>query len=242
MFEKIKYVLASASVALMTACGGGGSTPVAGTAEGFWSGTTEQGYDVALAVLENGDTWGIYTRGGSIQGALYGKSTGSGSMFSASGSDFNLVNRAVTNDSYSGTVTARSTIQAVSNRGVKIALMYENSYDTAASLTSVAGNYRVSGVSTNGSASNAPMTITSGGLVTVTLSGCSASGTVAPRSSGKNVYNISMTFTGANCALGNGGTASGIFVLDRSVTPNIALSLALTPDKQDGFIAVGQKN
>lgn len=245
MKAAIKYAMAATAVALLTACGGGGgggSTPTAGTAEGFWTGTASTGYDVALAVLENGETWGVYTSGGMIYGALYGTSTGTGTTFAASGSDFNLTNWSVSSGSFSGTVTARSAIQAVSNRGSTISLTYDSSYDTAASLTTVAGNYTVSGVSAAGSADNVPMTITSGGLVTVTGTGCSASGTVAPRSSGKNVYNISMTFTGNNCALGNGGTASGIFVLDRSVTPNIALSLALTPNKQDGFIAVGEKN
>ena len=85
------------------------------------------------------------------------------------------------------------------------------------------------------------MTITVGGLVTVVDSNCSASGNIAPRASGKNVYNISMTFKGTNCALGDGGTASGIFILDQSETPNVAVSMALTPSKQDGFIAFGEK-
>jgi hypothetical protein len=243
MKAAIKYTLAATAVAILAACGGGGgSTPTAGTAEGFWSGTTNTGYDVALAVLENGETWGIYISNSGLEGALYGTSTGSGNTFSASGSNFNLRAWSVTGGTLTGTVVQRSTINAVSNGGGTLSLTYDASYDTPATLTAVAGNYTVSGISASGSANNVPMTITSGGLVTVTGTGCSASGTVAPRSSGKNIYNISMTFTGINCALGNGGTASGIFVLDRSVTPNIALSLALTPSKQDGFIAVGEKN
>jgi hypothetical protein len=85
------------------------------------------------------------------------------------------------------------------------------------------------------------MTITAAGLVTVQGTTCSASGNVAPRASGKNVYNISMTFNGTNCALGNGGTASGIFILDQSESPNVAVAMALTPYKKDGFIAIGAK-
>ena len=50
-----------------------------------------------------------------------------------------------------------------------------------------------------------------------------------------------MTFNGNSCALGDGGTASGIFILDQSETPNVAVSMALTPSKQDGFIAFGEK-
>lgn len=198
---------------------------------------------MSLAVLENGETWGVYTSGNTIYGALNGTSIGTGNVFVASGSDYNLLNWSVTSGSYSGTVTARSTIEAVSNRGTSISLAYDQSYDTVATLTAIAGNYTVSGISAQGSASSVPMSINTGGLVTVTgMNGCSASGAVSPRANGKNVYNISMTFTGVTCALGYGGTASGIFVLDKSVTPNIALSLALTPNRQDGFIAVGTKN
>jgi hypothetical protein len=50
-----------------------------------------------------------------------------------------------------------------------------------------------------------------------------------------------MTFIGTNCALGNGGTASGIFILNQSESSNVAVALALTPSKQDGFIAIGEK-
>jgi hypothetical protein len=50
-----------------------------------------------------------------------------------------------------------------------------------------------------------------------------------------------MTFIGTNCALGNGGTASGIFLLDQRENPNVAVAMALTPSKQDGFIAIGEK-
>lgn len=245
MQTAIKGTLAASAVAILAACGVGNdsSQQFAGNAEGFWRGTSSTGYEVSLAILENGETWGIYTNGTAIYGALYGRSTGTGTIFSASGSDFNLLNWSVTSGSYSGTVMARSTIQAVSNRGTSVSLAYDRSYDNAASLAAVAGNYTVSGVSASGSASSVPMSINSGGLVTVTgMTGCSASGAVVPRASGKNIYNIAMTFTGSNCALGNGGTASGILVLDQSVTPNIALSLALTPNKQDGFIAVGSKN
>ena len=36
------------------------STPSAGTAEGFWSGLASNGSNLALVVLENGETWGLY--------------------------------------------------------------------------------------------------------------------------------------------------------------------------------------
>ena len=62
-----------AAAAVLTACGGGDGhgnsdikpmPPVAfGTAEGFWIGKM-LGADVTMAILESGETWGIYTRDG----------------------------------------------------------------------------------------------------------------------------------------------------------------------------------
>jgi hypothetical protein len=240
MKNTIKLTLAASAVALLAACGGGGgsSAPVAGTAEGFWEGTTSTGYNAAVAVLENGETWGLYTSGNTVYGALYGTSTGSGSTFSASGSDFNLLNWAVTSGSLNGTVVPQSTIRAVSGGGTTVNLTYDSSYNTPATQAAITGTYTVRAISATGSADDVAMTISSTGVLSVPGVGCTASGTVVPRPSGKNVYNISVTFTGNNCALGNGGTASGIFILDGT----LAISLALTPNKQDGFIAFGLKN
>jgi hypothetical protein len=239
MQKSIQQMLASASIVLLTACGGGGGgTPVAGTAEGYWTGTTSTGYNAAVVVLENGETWGLYTSGNIVYGALYGTSTGTGNTFSASGSDFNLLNWAVSQGSLSGTVVPQSTIKATSNYGTTVNLTYSNSYNTPATQAAIAGTYTVKGISATSNADNVAMTISSTGVLSVPGVGCNAAGTVTPRSSGKNVYNISVTFTGNNCALGNGGTASGIFILDGT----LATSLALTPNKQDGFIAFGRKN
>lgn len=241
MKNTINLILCVSAVTVLTGCGGGGGgggTPVAGTAEGYWIGTTSTGYNAAIVVLENGETWGLYTNSNIVYGALYGTSTGTGNTFSASGSDFNLQNWAVSQGSLSGTVVPQSTIRATSNYGTTVNLTYSSAYNTPATQAAIAGNYTIKGISATGSADNVAMTISSTGDLSVPGQGCNAAGTVTPRSSGKNVYNISVTFTGNNCALGNGGTASGIFILDGT----LATSLALTPNKQDGFIAFGLKN
>lgn len=233
------------TIGFLTGCGGGGGggSPAAGTSEGFWTGTTSTGYGVNIAVLENGETWGVYTSGGYLVGALHGQSSGTGTSFAAAGSNFNLVNWSVTSGSYTGTVTAKSTISATSNTGASISMRYSSDYDSAATLINATGNYTVYGVSALGSANGVSMNVTSGGLITSTISGtCSATGSLAPRGSGKNVYNLTMTFNGSGCALGNGGTASGILLLDRTSIPVKALALALTPNQQDGFIGIGVKN
>ena len=195
---------------------------------------------MALVVLENGETWGLYEED-KYSGAFYGQSTGTGNTFTASGSDFNFNNWSVTSGTVKGTVVQKSAINATSSQNVSVNLKYESSYEIPASLTAVAGNYKVTGISAKGSANEVPMTITASGMVTVVGTNCSSSGKIAPRASGKNVYDISMTFNGNSCALGDGGTASGIFLLDQSETPNVAVSMALTPSKQDGFIAFGEK-
>jgi hypothetical protein len=221
---------------------------VAGTAEGFWTGTSSNGYRVGLIILENTETWGIYTSGSIIYGALYGKSAGTGSAFSANGTEFDLVSGRAVTGGLTGTVVPRSTINARSTVGVTVGLSYNPSYESRASLASIAGVYRVSGVSATGVASNVRMDISPGGQVSIPRitdaggRGCSALGEVAPRPSGKNVYNISITFFGDLCALGDRAFASGIAVLDSTVNPPALLALALTPSKQDGFIAVGLRN
>jgi hypothetical protein len=221
------------------------SSPSAGTAEGVWSGSASNGSSLALVILENGETWGLYganeTAGDLYAGAFYGQSTGTGNTFTASGSDFYFNNWSVTSGTVKGTVVQKSTINATTSQNLSVDLKYESIYEIPASLKAVAGSYKVTGISAKGSATDAPMTITAAGLVTVEGTTCSASGNVAPRASGKNVYNISMTFIGTNCALGNGGTASGIFLLDQRENPNVAVAMALTPSKQDGFIAIGEK-
>jgi hypothetical protein len=244
MFQVIKSTLTVSAIALLAACGGDSANPAAsGTAEGFWSGTASNGNSVGIFVLENSETWGIYTRNGFIQGALFGTSTGTGSNFSASGTDFNLLQWSSSVGSYTGSVVPKSTINAVSNLGVSISLAYDADYEQAASLQAVAGNYSLSGVSAFGGGTNIPFIISAQGVANAGQDGCSASGTVLPRPGGKNVYNISLTFSssGGNCAFGNGATASGIFLLDTTVIPNAVVTLALTPNKQDGFIGVGEK-
>jgi len=57
----------------------------------FWQGGASTGMDVQLAVLENGETWGIYSSRGIVAGALIGNTSSGGTHFSGSGLDFNLL-------------------------------------------------------------------------------------------------------------------------------------------------------
>lgn len=224
---------------LLAACGGGGSDDGA-SPEGFWVGKAATGVDVALAVLENGDTWGYYANGGYLVGALAGNTTSSGSQLSGSGKDFNLLSRTVTSGNYSGTFSARKSISVTLSDGTTFTGNYDARYDQPASLAALAGSFSGQGATGTTSAISAPIAITSSGTVTMpAVSGCSASGTVAPRASGKNIFDMTVTFNGSTCALGNGAVAKGVAFYDS--TSRTLVGLALNGPKTDGFVYLGQK-
>lgn len=230
--------------ALLTGCsgGGGGSAPVPApvtTAEGFWSGTASTGPKVALAILENGDTWGVYTSNNLIVGALHGTTTSSGTTLTGSGSDFNIPTRTVTPGTYSGTFASKSNVNITTSSGSNFTGTYDASYDTPASLTSLSGTFSGSGLTGSTSAQSATVGISSLGVVSSIGNGCSAAGTATPRPSNKNIFNVTITFTGTNCALGNGAVTTGIAYYDAANRQ--VLVMALNSAKTDGFIYVGVK-
>lgn len=221
----------------------GGGIAITNAAEGFWVGTSSAGFDAGVAVLENGETWGIYSYGSTIYGALLGSTTSSGNSLNGAGSDYNIPARTVTQGTYSGTVTPKTSIAITSSGGGTFNGTYRSLYDQSPSLASLAGTYSGYGVSGTSTTQYTTVTVSPAGVVSSGLQalGCTASGSVAPRASGKNVYNLSVTFAGINCALGDGTTTTGIAILDTTVTPGRLYAVALKPDKTDGFVWSGTR-
>ena len=239
----MKRLTALAAAAVLTACGGGGSdgtstttpTPVAATAEGFWSGTASTGPQVQLAILENGETWGFYTVQGSLAGALYGNTTSNGTSVSGSGLDF--YGGTVKAGNYSGSFSAKNTINLTLASGTSTSTFagkYSTAYDQPASLANLAGTFAGYGLTGKTSTQAISVTISSSGNISAGNSSCSASGTATPRASGKNIFDIKMTFAGNLCALGNGAVTNGIAYYDTSTKQVVVL--ALNASKTDGFI------
>ncbi|MEO7031494.1 MAG: hypothetical protein ABI351_07260 [Herbaspirillum sp.] len=232
------------TASILTGCGGGGSdnapTPSrpATSAEGFWNGTISTGYTGNIIILENGETWGIYTKNNVIQGVLHGKTTSSGTILAGTGNDFDLVQQAVVPDTYTGIFAAKDNIKITTSSKAIFNGKYSASYDQPASLVNVAGTYTGSGVSTGSSAQPILLNISSRGDVSANSLGCSISGTVTPRASGKNIFDTNITFAGT-CALGNGATTTGVAYYDASTQQ--LLALALTSSKVDGFIYLGKR-
>jgi len=81
--------------------------------------------------------------------------------------------------------------------------------------------------------------ISSNGSISTGNSSCSASGTATPRASGKNIFDIKMTFSGNFCALGNGTVTNGMAFYDTSTRQMVVL--ALNASKTDGFIYAGTR-
>lgn len=244
--KKLKPHLAIlAATIVVAACGGGGddaAPTVAATssAEGFWSGTSSNGWTVNLAILENGQTWGVYSSGGTIYGALHGTAQTSGSSVSGSGTDYYVPTRSTSAGSFTGTYTAKSSLNVTLSTGVTFAGTYGAGYDQAPSLASVAGTFNGTGVTGYSSVQSVPVSISaSGGITVPAANGCAASGQLTPRASGKNIFDVSVTFNGSNCALGNGATTTGVAYYDS--TARRLLALALNGAKSDGFIYIGSK-
>lgn len=240
MKKQIKIALSIITTSVLVACGGGSSSPTPASVEGFWNGTTSNGYSGSIVVLENGETWGYYALGNTLYGALYGATTTNGNSLSGSGADFNLATRVVTQGTYSGTFREQSTISLATSLGSTFTGVYGTTYATPASLTNLAGVFSGQALTGRTAPQAVSVTITTTGQLTIPSSlGCSTAGTVVPRASGKNIFDLNVTFTGSTCALGNGGTAKGILYYD-SATKQV-LAMGMNTAKTDGFIALGVK-
>ena len=216
-------VALTSAAGLLAACGGGGgdagSSPFGPKPEGAYAGTLTGSASSAfqLLVLENDEYWALYGRnvGNSflVAGFIQGTGTANnGSFISTNARDFGVVPAAsgtvnasyVAGTSIQGTVTSGT--GTVTLAGTAIAASTFD-YNAAASLTAIAGNWNLTAL--DGSAT--PLTIAANGSFTGSSAGCSFSGTLAPRASGKNVFNLAVTFGAAPCVL-PGQTATGIAI------------------------------
>lgn len=229
----------------LVACGGGGGGDATATAsaEGFWVGTTAKGSVVNLAILENGETWGLYGSSGSLTGAVYGNTSTNGTSLTGSGYGFDFVTRISGSGTYTGSVTTKGSISLNVSDGTKLTGTYDASYDQPASVASVAGTYAGWAV-TGGIAPQATTVVVdaNGNISSSVVSGnlsCTTSGKATPRASGKNVYNVQMTFTGNYCALGNGTVVNGVATYNAA--SHQLITMALNSAKSDGLIYLGTR-
>lgn len=235
---RTRFAVLASGIALAACGGGGGDAGNSGpTAEGVYGGTLTGSTSSAfqLLVLENGEFWAMYgvrtTNAFGVAGFLQGSGvSNSGTFTSSNTKDFGFAPAVsgTTNASYNATAkTISGTVSfaagTVGFTGGPIAGSLYN-YDTAASLTTVSGAWSTTGLT----GETVSINIASTGTFTAATSlGCSFSGTVTPRPSGKNVFNVALTFGAAPCAL-PGQVASGIAVAYPIATGQTQLLVAVT--------------
>ena len=187
-------------------------------------------------MLETGELWGIYLQGNVIYGAVHGTIQSTATTFSGSGFDFNLPTATRTAASVSGNYVAGASISGTTSpNGATFTGTYDSFYDTPASLATIQGVWRGQVVSQAG---NEVSTFTIGvdGTFAGVVSTCRYSGTALPRPTGKNVFDMSVSFASTGC-LFNGATLGGIAV----VRNGQLVTLALLPDGSAGFMAIAAR-
>lgn len=211
----------SITAILVAACGGGGSSSPGPSAEGVYggalSGSTSSSFQAL--VLENDEFWVLYGTQSSttffVAGFIQGPGTSSSGTFTSSSfRDYGVLPplagaASATYNADAKTINGSATFsgRTVSFNGGPIAGSLYN-YNTAANLSTVSGAWAV----TAGTGESANLSVSSTGVISLLSSlGCSGTGNVVPRASGKNVFNVSLTFGPAPCAL-PGGTITGIAI------------------------------
>lgn len=224
---------------------GGGTSSYTGQAQGVYSGTASSGYSFSTIVLPNDKFYGIYgtVSGNSlyVYGMVAGQGTSGNDTFTASVTDYLSTGQAVSDtltatdvpgSSVSGTITESGT--PITFSGTPPSTSAYN-YDTAASVGTISGawnGFLLDGVTTT-------VTINSNGTVSGSSSGCSFSGTVSADASGKNFYDVSITFGASPCAFPN-QTATGVgvyYLLSDGVTHELLAGVTYSTSAETVFFA-----
>ena len=243
--------------AMLVACGGGGgggtssATPNAIT-EGTWTGNVGA-YILNILILENGDLYSLYgtNSGGifSVYGFFRSLSTVSGNTLNAPYSD------------YSGGTSSTGTLTATVQTGVSMSGTIANSagatanfsaiptspssstynYNEKPNTSNVTGDW--TGTISDGTA--ASISIGTDGSISGSNQGCNFTGMATPRSSGKNVFDMRVTFdpSSAACAY-PGQSVSGVafnYALNSGGKSRQLVALMNDTNKTHGYMFFAQR-
>lgn len=213
-------------VAVLAGCGGGGGDDVPDApqskAEGAYQGSIVSGsgnQNFQLLILENDEFWGLYGTKYQdtfyVSGLLQGQGNSSNNKFTASGVKDFWVGGSSVAGSVNADYVAASTISgsfstpegsaSFTGSGIPVA---DYDYNTPATLSSITGTWSLGAPDE----ATVDVNIATNGNVSGSSSGCSFTGTLRPRASGKNVFDMQLQFGAAPCAL-PGQTAQGVALL-----------------------------
>jgi hypothetical protein len=243
--------IAAISAGLLSACGGGGggdsggSQAPATTAEGLYTGTSN-GRTITGLVLDDGSYYVLYTVVNNptlVAGVIQGSGTSSNGSFTSSNAvDISIESRRVVPGAVSASYVQKQsfngTISYPSLNGTSaFTSIYSADYEIAPSLSTIAGTYNGTSGSASG-AESAAITVSSTGAITGSgSSGCSFTGTIAPRAKG-NAYNASITFGGSPCLFANQTITGGAYY---NAEVKRLYAVGLPSNRVNGMVFVGTK-
>ena len=237
------------AAAFLGGCGGGGSsggttaTP-ATSAEGSWAGTTNTGRSVSGLVLNDGTYYILYTPANdptTLAGFVQGTGSSSAGNYTSSNlKDYNLEGLGVNSGSIASSYAAKTSLNGTITYAGGTSTTFTSSYDatyanTPASLASIAGTYAGTVAVPVVGNQTFSLAVSSAGVITSTGNGCTASGTITPRTVG-NAYDVTMSFAGASCSLA-GNIYTG--VADYTATTKLLLIAAPNASRSNGMIFIG---
>ena len=225
--KMVHWMGACVAPLVLAACGGGDGTlgsalppPAAATAEGAYAGalsgaTSSNAFD--MIVLDGGEYWVPYGTLSNnvlyVAGFIQGTGTSNAGTFSSSnGRDFGV--SPVGSDTVSATYVAGTSAQGTVssafgtvNFSGTVAGIAPYVYNTPASLSSIVGTWSMNSLLGNVVTVN----VSGAGSFSSNEAGCISTGSVLPRPSGKNVFDVVVT-AGASPCLTPGLAGHGIAV------------------------------
>ena len=239
---------ATATIALLPACGGGGGGggdvggAGAADAQGLYLGDSSDGRGVVGLILADGGYYFIYTYPGSsvAAGVVQGQGGAADGRFtSADARDFSIEALEVHTGSVTATYSARDALQGQvdfsGGQALSFNTAYSSDWERTPTLAAVAGIYAGSVASADGT-EGAQVTVAGDGALSARGdSGCTASGTLAPRDDG-NAYDMTLVFGALPCTHA-GETFRGIAYLDGDASRLYAA--APNADRSDGVLFIG---
>jgi len=254
----LRWISCAIAAPFLVACGGGGdgdgsSNSIApgvsastATPAGIWTGRTDIGRSLTGVVLDDGSYWVMYSAANNsavLAGVVQGTgSAANGTFSSSSGRDFNLEGSGMLDLSVAANYVAQSAFNGrlsytLANATTTFTSTYDSTYQQPVALTTVAGSYSGTAGVADGT-EGVLVTISSTGAISGSgSSGCTFSGSVAPRPAG-SVFNLSITFRGGLCSNGT-STVNGVGYFDTRT--GRLLAAALNGSRSNGLLFSGQK-
>jgi hypothetical protein len=236
---------------LLAACGGASSSDSKNAAEGAWTGTDSWGNTFSMLVLENGDYYSLYgtSKAGDfvLQGFDQGAPAMNGNNVKGAITEYGSTNKpakgtldakVVPGSSLKGAITNAEGTAAGTFSATPLSEKFTGyDYNTAAYTSDVAGNWTVTTM--NGGAEKIAISAT--GVVTGSINDCNFSGTVSPRSTGKNVLNMGIIFGPSPCANANQSVSGIAFNYDLGNGKRQLLAALQDPIKAYGYSFAAQR-